>query len=173
MRKLIASAAAAIIGSGFFVASTYAQGFAGHHRGGISAIRPCIAVMSASQKATLQQIFSTQKQTLRTDHQNVASAKKTLAAAILSGGKDVSSQESTLASAQQQLQKDQDATAAQVCSQLSATQLSAAQSLFNDLVTLHTNTRQQAQSYLQQAQAAAGNAQSQDETQLQTGGQND
>jgi hypothetical protein len=100
---------------------------------------------------------------LKTDRQNVASAKQALVSAILSGSKDVSSQESGLATAQQQLQKDEDSTAEQVCGQLSSTQLSAAQTLFNNMTTLHANTRAQAKTYFQQAQAAAGNSQSQTE----------
>src|SRR2546423_4954404 len=134
----------ALIGSAFLTAkAANAQCFGGHHRSG-SAIRSCIAVMSSAQKANLKQLFSEQKQTLMTDHQNVASARNALTTAILSGSKDVSSQEAALASAQQQCQKDGDATAAQVCSQLNSTQLSAAQTLFSNMSTLHANTRQQA-----------------------------
>jgi len=73
----------------------------------------------------------------------------------------VSSQESGLASAQQQLQKDEDSMAQQVCSQLSSTQLNAAQTLFKNMTALHANMRQQAKTYLQQAKTAAGNSQSQ------------
>jgi hypothetical protein len=157
---LIIPITAAIISSAFLPGNGYAQGFAGHHHA-MSAVRPCIAVMSSSQKANLKQIFSTEKQTLKTDRQDVASAKQALVSAILSGSKDVSSQESGLVSAQQQLQKDEDAMAQQVCGQLASAQLSAAQSLFNNMTMLRTNTRQQAQTYFQQAQAAAGNSQSQ------------
>jgi hypothetical protein len=151
---------AAIISAPLVAANGYTQGFAGHQHG-MSAARPCIAVMPSSQKANLKQIFSSERQTLKTDRQNVVSAKQTLTSAILSSSKDVSSQESGLASAQEQLQKDEDATAEQVCSQLSSTQLSAAQSLFNNMTSLRANTRQQARTYFQQAQAAAGNSQSQ------------
>jgi len=154
--------AVVIFAGALFAGYGYAQGFGGHHHG-MSAMGSCIAVMSSSQKANLKQTFSTQRQTLQTDRQNVASAKQTLVSAILSGSKDVSSQESGLASAQQQLQKDEDSMAEQVCSQLGSTQLSAAQTLFNNLTTLHANTRQQAKSYFQQAQAATGNSQSQTE----------
>jgi Heavy-metal resistance len=149
-----------ILSSALLTANAYAFGHGGHHRG-MSAMRPCIAVMSSSQRANLRQTFSTQKQTMETDHQNVSSAKQALVSAILSGSKDVSSQESALASAQQQLQKDEDSTAEQVCSQLSSTQLSAAQTLFNNMTTLHANMRAQAKAYFQQAQAAAGNSQRQ------------
>ncbi len=149
-----------ILSGGLLTGNAYAFGPGGHHRG-MSAIGPCVAVMSSSQRATLRQTLGTQRQTLENDHQNVSSAKQALVSAILSGSKDVSSQEATLASAQQQLQKDEDSTAEQVCSQLNGTQLSAAQTLFNNLTTLHANTRAQAKTYFQQAQAAAGNSQSQ------------
>jgi preprotein translocase subunit SecF len=139
--------------------NSYAFGFGGHHRG-MSAAGTCMAVMSSSQRANLKQTFSTTRQTLQTDRQNVSSAKQTLALAILSGNKDVSTQENGLTTAQQQLQKDQDSAAQQVCSQLSSTQLNAAQTLFNNMTALHASTRQQAKTYFQQAQAAAGNSQS-------------
>jgi len=149
-----------ILSSALLAGNGYAQAFHGHHHG-MSAMGPCIAVMSSSQKANLKQTFSTGRQTLQTDRQNVASAKQALVSAILSGSKDVSSQESALASAQQQLQKDQDSAAQQVCSQLSSTQLSAAQTLFNNMTALRASTRQQAKTYLQQAKAAAGDSQTQ------------
>lgn len=159
LRKPTVWATAVVLGVGGLAASAYAHGFGGHRYGeGMSAIRPCIVVMSPAQRANLKQIFSTQKDTLMTDHQNVENARKTLAGAIVSGTKDVSSQESALATAQQQLQKDMDATAAQVCGQLNSSQLSAAQTLFNNLAALHANSRQQARSYFTQAKAAAGDS---------------
>jgi hypothetical protein len=120
--------------------------------------------MSSSQKADLKQTFSTEKQSLKSERQNVVSAKQELTLAILSGSKDVSSLESGLATAQQQLQKDEDSAAAQVCGQLSSAQLSAAKTLFNNLTTLHTNTRQQEKTYFQQAKSAAGNSTSESQT---------
>jgi hypothetical protein len=69
-------------------------------------------------------------------------------------------QETALSNARQQLQKDQDSTASQICGQLNSTQLSAAQTLFNNLWTLRENTHQQARSYFQAARAAAGNGSS-------------
>jgi hypothetical protein len=121
------------------------------------AMGACIAVMSTSQRANLKPIFSGEKQTWMADHQKVIAAKKALATAILSGSKDVTAQEASLASAQQQLQKDQDSTAAQVCGQLSSTQLSAAQTLFNNVSALRANEHQQMRTYFEQAQTAAGN----------------
>lgn len=157
-RSMLPVTAIIIVGITLLSGNSYAQGFHGHHHG-MSAVGPCVAVMSSSQKANLKQTFSAERQTLETDRQNVATAKQALVSAILSGSKDVSSQESALATAQQQLQKDTDSTAEQVCGQLSSTQLSAAQTLFNNLTTLHANTRAQAKTYFQQAQAAAGNSQ--------------
>ena len=116
--------------------------------------------MSSSQKAKLRQIFSSEKQPVEADRQNVVSAKRALVSAILSGSKDVSLQESGLANAQQ-LQKDEDSVTEQVYSQLSSAQLSAVQTLFNNITALHANMRQQAKTYLQQAKTAAGDSQSQ------------
>ena len=155
--RLILQGAAVVTAGVFFATSGYAQGFAGHHHGN-SAMRTCIGVMSSSQKADLKQ------QSLKSERQNVVSAKQELTLAILSGSKDVSSLESGLATAQQQLQKDEDSAAAQVCGQLSSAQLSAAKTLFNNLTTLHTNTRQQEKTYFQQAKSAAGNSTSESQT---------
>ena len=145
---VIISSSAPLIGN------AYAFGF-GHHRE-MSAAGPCIAVMNSSQRANFKQTFGTERQALQNDRQNVATAKQTLMSAILSNTKDLTTQESGLAAAQQQLQKDEDSAAQQVCSQLSSTQMTAALTLFNNLTTLHTNMRQQARTYFQQAQAAAG-----------------
>ena len=161
--RLILQGAAVVTAGVFFATSGYAQGFAGHHHGN-SAMRICIRLMSSSQKADLKQTFSTGTQSLQSERQTVVSAKQALTSAILSGSKDVSSLESVLATAQQQLQKDEDSAAAQVCGQLSSTQLMAAQNLFKNLAALHTNTRQQAKTYFQQAKIAAGNSTSESQT---------
>jgi hypothetical protein len=115
--RLIFPVAVIVMSSGLLASNGYAFGFGGHHRG-MSAMGPCMVVMSSSQNANLKQTFSGEKQTLETDRQNLVSAKQALVSAILSGSKNVSSQESGLASAQQQLQKDEDSMAEQVCSQL-------------------------------------------------------
>jgi hypothetical protein len=152
--------AAFIVSSALLAGIGYAEGFHGHHHG-TSATGLCIAVMSSSQKANLKQTFGTDRETWKNDRQNVATAKQALVSAILSGSKDVGSQESALATAQQQLQKDTDSKAQQVCGQLSSTQLSAAKTLFSNLTTLHANMRAESKSYFQQAKAASGDSQSQ------------
>ena len=154
--KMYVLAATLAIGAGMIASAAYAEGFHGHHRGG--AMGSCIAVMSSTQKANLKSTFSGLKQTLQTDRQNVMGARNALTTAILSGAKDVSSQEAALASAKTQLQKDEDAVAAQVCGQLNSTQLGAAQTLNTNMTNLHASTHQQAQSYIQAAQAAANPA---------------
>jgi len=150
-------AATLAIGTGLLASAAHAEGFHGQHRGG-GAMGSCIAVMNSTQKANLKTTFSGQKQTLQTDRQNVMSARTALSSAILSGTKDVSSQESTLASAQAQLQKDEDALAAQVCGQLNSTQLGAAQTLNTNLTNLHTSSHATAKGYFQAAQASANPA---------------
>jgi hypothetical protein len=93
---------------------------------------------------------------METDRQSLMTARNALTSAILSGSKDVSSQESALSTAQAAVQKDRDAMAAQVCGQLSSTQLTAAQTLNTNMTNLRASTHSQAQSYYQTAQAAAG-----------------
>lgn len=121
-----------------------------------TAIMPCAVVMTPQQKANLKTVFSGQRRTLHSDWQNVMAAHKALTAAILAGSKDVSSQEAALTVAQQQLMKDKDALAMQVCGQLDSSQLSAASTLFNNLSSLHESTHRQARQYFQEAKAAAG-----------------
>src|SRR6201987_3231373 len=88
-----------ILSGALLTGNAYAFGPGGHHRE-MSAMGPCIAVMSSSQRANLKQTLSAQKQNLEADHHNVSSAKQALVSAILAGSKEVSSQESALASAQ-------------------------------------------------------------------------
>jgi Spy/CpxP family protein refolding chaperone len=115
MKRFGLMAGASSLGLIALGAGSYAHAFGrmhgGMHRG--TAIMPCVAVMTTAQKAKLKTVFGTQKTALRSDWQNVASARKALAAAILSGSKDVSSQEAALNTAQQQLVKDKDALAMQ------------------------------------------------------------
>ncbi|HXZ88777.1 MAG TPA: periplasmic heavy metal sensor [Candidatus Binataceae bacterium] len=158
MRKLVLVAALAI-GTGFVASAAHAQGFHGHHHGG--AMGSCMAVMNSTQKGTLKATFSGQKSALQTDRQNVMSARNALTTAILAGNagsSNVATAEGNLGTAQAQLQKDEDTLAAQVCGQLSSTQLTAAQTLNTNMTNLHASTRQQAQSYFQAAQAAANPA---------------
>jgi Heavy-metal resistance len=156
-------AATLAISTGLLASAAHAQGFHGHRGGG--AIGSCIAVMNSTQKASLKATFSGQKQTLQTDRQNVMSARSALTQAILAGGSNssaISTAEGNLATAQGQMQKDRDALATQVCTGLSATQLTAAQTLNTNMTNLHASTHQQAQSYFQAAQAAGGGDSSSD-----------
>jgi len=158
MKKFVLVAALAI-GTGFVASAAHAQSFHGHHHGG--AMGSCMAVMNSTQKGSLKATFSGQKSALQTDRQNVMAARTALTTAILSGGSNssaVSTAEGNLATAQAQLQKDEDALAVQVCGGLSATQLTAAQTLNTNMTNLHASTRQQAQGYFQAAQAAANPA---------------
>ena len=91
-----------------------------------------------------------------TDRQNVHQAKTALTQAILSGSQDLSSQEEALSAAQQQMLKDRDAFALQVCSQLTPSQLSAAQTMYKKLTALHQSSRAQERQIFQDARAAAG-----------------
>lgn len=163
MKRYLLSVAAAAVTTGLLALGGSAQAFEGH-RGhfGSQALHACLATTPRAQKANLKQIFAGEKQTLQTDRQNVRTAQKALTSAILSGSKDVSSQESALVSAKQQQLKDQDSLAVQVCGQLTPAQLSAAETLYNNLSTLHETTHQQARTYFQAARAAAGNSQASD-----------
>jgi hypothetical protein len=160
MKKGIGAVAAAVAGAGLLSLAGYASAYGGHgfHHHGGSAVSSCVAVMSPARKENLKGIFSGQRNTLKTDFENVATAQKALSAAILSGNKDLSTQETALANARQQLQKDRDAAAMQVCGELNSTQLSAAHTLFNNLSALHESTHQQARSYIESAKTAAGQA---------------
>jgi hypothetical protein len=148
--------AAAAIGTGFLAVSAYAHGFGHHGRHGSSAVMSCIAVMSPAQRANLKQTFAGNKDKFKADFGAVKSAQNALATAILSGSKDVSTQETALSNAKLQLLKDKDAAAIQLCGQLDAKQLSAASTLHNNLVTLHESTHQQARNYFEAARSAAG-----------------
>jgi hypothetical protein len=161
-KKYVITFAAAAIGAGFLAVNAYAHGFG--HRGhrGSSAAMSCIAVMTPTQKANLKQVFEGNRQKLRDDSGAVKSAKEALAGAILSGSKDVSAQETELSKAKLQLQKDKDAAAMQVCGQLDAKQLSAAETLHKNLATLRENSHEQARNYFQAARTAAGAAQTQE-----------
>jgi Spy/CpxP family protein refolding chaperone len=157
MKKLgfvVGAASVAVIALG---AAAYAHAFgpmhAGMHRNG--PIMPCVAVMTKAQRADLKTVFHSQMGTLRSDREKAMTANNALTAAILSGSKDVSSQEAALNTARQQLLKDRDAMAMKVCGQLSSSQLSAASTLSTKLSNLHQSTHTQAHQYFKEAKAAA------------------
>jgi hypothetical protein len=157
MKKLGLVAGAASVAVIALGAAAYAHAFgpmhAGMHRNG--PIMPCVAVMTKAQRADLRTVLAGQKATLRSDFQKVAAANNALTTAILSGSKDVSSQEAALNTARQQLLKDRDALAMKVCGQLSSSQLQAAGTLFTKLSSLHQSTHAQARQYFQEAKTAA------------------
>ena len=86
---------------------------------------PCMVVATPQQKASLRQLFMNRKQTLIRDHQSLRSASQALNEAILSGSKNLASQEAAVGKAQQQLLHDRDALATEFCGQLSQTQRGA------------------------------------------------
>jgi|GEM_PF-4239404 hypothetical protein len=152
--KLFRSLATAGLITALFAPTAFAHGFA-HRRGAASALMPCMVVATTQQKADLRRMFLSQKQTLITDRQNLRSAKQALNEAILSGSKDVTSQEAAVGKAQQQLLHDRDALAAQFCGQLSQQQLGAAQTLYNNLSQLRAESHRQARSYFAAARGAS------------------
>jgi hypothetical protein len=152
--KLYRSLAAAGLITALLAPAAFAHGFR-HHRGGASAMMPCMVVATPEQKANLKQLFTSHKQTLMTDHQKLRSTRQTLNEAILSGSKDLTSQEEAVAKAQQRLQHDRDALAAQFCGQLSQKQRSAAQTLYKNLSELRAKSHQEARSYFAAARSAS------------------
>ncbi len=157
-RKYVFSCAAAAIGSAALaVAAAHANGFGhGGHRHGSAAAKACIAVMTHDQRANLKSIFSGEKTTLMSDHQKVASDNQDLTQAILGKTSDLSTLENNLSAAKLKLLQDEDATATKICATLNPQQLSAAQGLYKNLLTLRQTTHQQAQDYFKQARTAAG-----------------
>lgn len=154
--KVYRSLAMAGVITAMLAPMAFAHGFRGHR--GASAIMPCMAVAQPQQKANLKQMFANAKQTLKTDHQNVKTAKNALSEAILSGSKDVSAQEGAVSKAELQMLHDRDTIATQFCGQLSPAQLNAASTLYKNMRTLHEQSRAQAKSYLETAKSAAGTA---------------
>ena len=152
--KLFRSLAAAGLITALLAPAAFAHGFP-HPRGGASAMMPCMVVATPQQKARLRQLFVSRKRTLITDHQNLRSARQALNEAILSGSKNVTSQEAAVGKAQQQLLHDHDALATQFCGQLSKRQLGAAQTLYKNLSQLRAETHQRARSYFAAARGAS------------------
>lgn len=152
--KLFRSLAATGFITALLASAAFAHGFS-HHRGGASAMMPCRIVATSQQKANLKQLFMSRKQTLITDRENLRSARQALNEAILSGSKDITTQEAAVGTAQQQLLHDRDALATEFCEQLSQQQLGAAQTLYKNLRQLRTESHQQAQKYFAAARSAA------------------
>lgn len=156
-RKYVFSLAAAAIGSGV-IAITAAHAFGGGHHGhhGSGAAKACIAVMTHEQRADLKTIFGDAKTNIIADHKKVSEAKQELALAILSKKDDLGTLESNLSAAKSKLQQDEDAAALKVCGELNPKQLSAAEGLYKNLLTLRENSHKQARDYFKDARASAG-----------------
>jgi hypothetical protein len=157
-RKYVLSMAAAAIGSAALAvtaAHAYGFGHGGHHHGSAAA-KACIAVMTHDQRANLKTILSGEKTTLMSDHQKVRSDKQALTQAILDKTSDLSALEGTLSTDKQKLLQEEDAVAVKICATLNSQQLSAAQGLYKNMLTLRQNTHQQAREYFKQARTAAG-----------------
>lgn len=131
-KRGIFSFAAAIIAAGFLAGTAFAFAGRGHHRS--SAMGLCMGVMSQSQRAELRSTISSSWATLKTDHQNVQSAREAITHDIL-WGTSVTADEATLATAESKLQSDKDSLAAQVCKNV--TNISAVQTLYGQLQGLH------------------------------------
>jgi phosphoenolpyruvate-protein kinase (PTS system EI component) len=154
--KLYRSFAIAGLITAMLSPAAFAHGFRGH-RGG-SAMMPCMAVAQPQQKANLKKMFADSKQTLKTDRQNVKTARNALNEAILSGSKNVAAQEGALSKAQLQMLHDRDMLATQFCGQLSSSQLNAASTLYKNMRKLHEQSHAQAKSYLEAAKSAGSSA---------------
>lgn len=149
-RTLAASALIVVL----LAPAAFAFGPHGHRHA--SAMMPCMVVAHPQQKAKLRQLFMKSKKTFMADHRKLMTAKKELNEAILSGDKNVTSQEEAVAKAHQQLLHDRDAVAIEFCGQLSPKQRTAAQKLYSNLASLREQTHKKARSYCKEAKAAAG-----------------
>ncbi len=159
-RKYVFSLAAAVIGSGVIaISAAHAFGFGHHGHHGSGAAKACIAVMTHDQRTGLKTIFSDAKTDIIADHKSVAEAKHKLELAILGGSataSEVPGLEASLATAKSTLQTEEDKVAAQVCGVLKPAQLSAAEGLYQNLVTLREKTHAEARAYFLDARKAAG-----------------
>ena len=158
MRKLL-PIVGVLTGAGILTVAVYAQAFSGH-RGhhGSPALMACLAAAPQSVKANPKSTFSNYN--LQGDRQNVQAAKQSLAQQIfanatasITGGTPtpLTQLEGNLSAAQLKLMQDQDAIAQSVCSQLDSTQISAASTLYNNLLA----NRQTVRGYFQTAHSAA------------------
>lgn len=136
--------------------AAFAFGPRDHGHGHASAMMPCMVVAQPQQKAKLRQLFMKSKKTFKADHRKLMTAKKELNEAILSGDKNVTSQEEAVTKAHQQLLRDRDAIAIEFCGQLSPKQRTAAQKLYRNLASLREQTHEKARKYCKEAKAAAG-----------------
>jgi hypothetical protein len=150
--KKFAPFIAAATGAAALTLAAYAQAYYGHggHHHGSSALSACLAAAPQSVKENLGSTFK--NSSLRADRQAVGTARQNLAQQILAKNTNVSEYETALSQAQLKVIQDQDAIAQNVCGQLSATQLTAANTLYTNL----QNNRQTMRGYFQAAHQAAG-----------------
>jgi len=142
---------AAVTGAAILTLVGYVQAFPGHggHHGG-SSLAACLAAAPKSVKANLWSTFK--NSSLRSDRKAVWTAKHNLGQAILAKTTPLTTYESALSSAQLKVIQDRDAIAQGVCGDLSAAQLTAATTLYNNL----QSNRQTVHGYFEAAHQAAG-----------------
>lgn len=137
------------------LAAPAAFAFGPHGRWHASPMMPCMVVAHPQQKAQLRQLFRKSRHTMIADHHKLMSARKALTEAILSGDKNISSQEEAVAKAHQQLLHNRDAIAVEFCGQLSPKQRAAAETLYKNLATLREQSHEKARAYFKQARSTA------------------
>jgi|ERR1700683_483058 hypothetical protein len=151
MRKfssLVAAAAGATLLT--FAAQAWAFGGSGGHHHGSPALMACMTAAPKSVKANLRSTFK--NSSIRTDHQAVETAKQNLAQQILAKNTSLTEYETALSQAQLKVIQDEDATAQNVCGQLSSAQLTAASTLYGNL----QSNRQAMHGYFAAAHQASG-----------------
>jgi len=127
-------------GAAILILAAYAQAFQGHGRHhGSPALMACLAAAPQSAKANLKSTFSNSP--LNSDRQAVQVAKQTLAQQILAKTTPLTQYENALSQAELKQIQDEDSLAQSVCGQLSAAQLSAASTLYNNLQSNHQTVR--------------------------------
>jgi len=121
----------------------------GHHHGSAA----LMACMAAAPKSVKQSLWpSIKSSSLQTDRETLRTAQQNLSEQILAKNTSLSSYETAVSQAQLKLLQDDDALAQNVCGQLSATQLSAASTLYTNLQT----NRQTMKGYFATARQASG-----------------
>jgi hypothetical protein len=131
-RKFVYPIVLAATATGFLAATAFAYGGHWHHR--FSAAGLCLSVMSPTQRADLLPSLGSSWAELKTDRQNVHSAKAAITHDILYRT-SVASDEANLTQAESRLQSDRDNLAAQVCKNVK--NITAVQTLFGQLQGLH------------------------------------
>ena len=135
--------------------TTFAHAFGdARHHDGSPALRACMVAAPQSVKANLRSSFK--NSSLRTDRAALMTARQNLAQQILAKNTSLSSYETVVSQAQLKVMQDEDALAQSVCGQLSASQLSAASTLYNNL----QSNRQTVRGYFAAAHQASGDSES-------------